>query len=135
MGCSTKLPPTLVQFVYNPDYLRDTVKWSKTISNVNVICKEINLAPKKSNIVLDGGNVTRTTDKVTMCDKVFTENPIIKEKDLTKELQELFQVDKLIFIPTHPIDFTGYADGMVRFYNSDTVLINDFQNIPTTHYG
>ncbi|MFZ6025872.1 MAG: agmatine deiminase family protein [Bacteroidota bacterium] len=117
---------SFVQFVYNPDYLRNTAKWSKTISDVDTICKQINLLPKKSNIVLDGGNVTRTSDKVIMCDKVFTENPTIKEKDLIKELQELFQVDKLIFIPTHPIDFTGHADGMVRFYDSNTVLINDY---------
>lgn len=117
---------SFVQFVYNPDYLRDTIKWSKTISDVDAICKAINLSPQKSNIILDGGNVTRTTDKVIMCDKIFTENPTIKEKDLIKELQNLFQVDKLIFIPTHPIDFTGHADGMVRFYDSNTVLINDY---------
>ncbi|MBS0647057.1 MAG: agmatine deiminase family protein [Verrucomicrobia bacterium] len=117
---------SFVQFVYNPDYLRDTVKWSKTISDVDTICNQINLLPQKSTIVLDGGNVTRTTDKVIMCDKVFAENPAIKEKDLIKELQELFRVDKLIFIPTHPIDFTGHADGMVRFYDSNTVLINDY---------
>lgn len=115
-----------IQFVYNPNYLRNSKKWSKTISDVDEICKAINLSPKKSNIIVDGGNVTRTTDKVIMCDKVFTENPIIKERDLIHELQTLFQVDKLIFIPTHPIDFTGHADGMVRFYDSNTVLINDY---------
>jgi len=117
---------SFVQFIYNPDYLRDTIKWSKTISDVDIICKQMNLLPKKSNIVVDGGNVTRTTDKVIMCDKIFTENRNIKEKNLIRELQELFQVDKLIFIPTHPIDFTGHADGMVRFYDSNTVLINDY---------
>lgn len=117
---------SFVQFVYNPDYLRDAVNWSKTISDVDTISKAINLSPQKSNIVLDGGNVTRTTDKVIMCDKIFTENPSIKERDLIRELQDLFQVDKLIFIPTHPVDFTGHADGMVRFYDSDTVLINDY---------
>jgi agmatine deiminase len=115
-----------VQFVYNPDYLRDTIKWSKTISDVDAICKAINISPKKSSILLDGGNVTRTTDKVIMCDKVFIENPTIKEKDLIKDLQSIFQVDKLIFIPTHPVDFTGHADGMVRFYDNTTVLINDY---------
>jgi len=121
---------SFVQFIYNPDYLRDTIKWSKTISDVDIICKQINLLPKKSNIVVDGGNVTRTTDKVIMCDKIFTENPNLKEKNLIRELQELFQVDKLIFIPTHPIDFTGHADGMVRFYDSNTVLINDYSREP-----
>lgn len=115
-----------IQFVYNPDYLRSTIKWNKTISDVDTICKKINLLPQKSGILLDGGNVIRTADKVIMCDKIFTENPTIKEKDLIKELQELFRVDKIIFIPTHPGDFTGHADGMVRFYDSNTVLINDY---------
>jgi agmatine deiminase len=117
---------SFIQFVYNPDYLRDTRKWSKTISDVDAICEAINLNAQKSNIVLDGGNVIRTVDKIIMCDKVFKENPTINEKDLIRELQELFQVDKIIFIPTQSMDFTGHADGMVRFYDSNTVLINDY---------
>ena len=116
----------LVQFVYNPDYLRDSIIWLKTISDVDGICAAKGFQPRKSPIVLDGGNVTRTADKVIMCDKIFTENPEYPEKDLIKELKELFEVDHLFFIPTHPIDFTGHADGMVRFYDKDTVLINDY---------
>ncbi len=115
-----------VQFIYNPDYLRDTIKWSKTISDVDAICKAINISPKKSNIVLDGGNVIRTYNKVIMCDKVFTENSTINERKLIKKLQSIFQVDKLIFIPSDPIDFTGHADGMVRFLDDNTVLINNY---------
>jgi agmatine deiminase len=115
-----------IQFAYNPDYLRKIISGRKSISDVDAICNAINVSPVKSNIKLDGGNVMRTTDKVIMCDKIFKENPAIQELDLIKELQTLFQVDKLIFIPTHPGDFTGHADGMVRFYDSDTVLINDY---------
>lgn len=115
-----------VQFVYNPNYLRNSIKWRKTISDVDAICAQIDILPKKSNIVLDGGNVIRTTDKVIMCDKIFSENPTIQENNLIKELEQLFEVDKLIFIPTDPSDEIGHADGMVRFYNNDTVLINDY---------
>ncbi|HLX54297.1 MAG TPA: agmatine deiminase family protein, partial [Aquella sp.] len=115
-----------IQFVYNPDYLRDTIKWSRTISDVDKICNSINLSPKKSNIILDGGNVIKTVDKVIMCDKVLIENPTIKENDLISELQNLFQIDKLVFIPTNLSDFTGHADGMVRFYDNNTVIINDY---------
>jgi agmatine deiminase len=114
-----------VQFVYNPSYLQ-TKYLLKTISDVDSICKNLNFLPKKSNIVLDGGNVTKTTDKVIMCDRVFSENPTIKKKDLIKELENIFQVDELIFIPTHPDDFTGHSDGIIRFYDSKTVLINDY---------
>lgn len=115
-----------VQFVYNPNYLRNSIKWRKTISDVDAICAQIDISPKKSNIVLDGGNVVRTTDKVIMCDKIFSENPTIQENNLIKELEQLFQVDKLIFIPTDSEDEFGHADGMARFYNNDTVLINDY---------
>ncbi|WP_439882171.1 agmatine deiminase family protein [Pontibacter sp. MBLB2868] len=113
-----------IQFIYNPDYLQSK-KGQKTISNVDSLCEAIGIKPKKSNIILDGGNVVRTSDKVIMCSKVFTENPHISEKQLIRELIELFQVEKLIFIPTHPGDAIGHADGMVRFLDNDTVLIND----------
>ncbi|GAB3534886.1 hypothetical protein GCM10027443_22760 [Pontibacter brevis] len=113
-----------VQFVYNPDYLQSK-KWQKTISDVDSICTALDLKPKKSSIVLDGGNVVRAASKVIMCDKVFKENKHMSEKHLIDELYQLLQVDQIIFIPTHPKDFTGHADGMIHFLNDSTVLIND----------
>ena len=41
-------------------------------------------------------------------------------------LTELFEVDKIIFIPTDEDDIFGHADGMVRFIDDDTVLINNY---------
>jgi agmatine deiminase len=113
------------QFTYNPDYLQPK-KYQKTISNVDSICKAINLTTTKSKLIVDGGNVSRTTDKVIMCDKVFHENKHISERELIKQLKDLFEVDKLFFVPCDINDFTGHADGMVRFIDSNTVLINDY---------
>jgi agmatine deiminase len=115
-----------VQFIYNPDYLRYAANWRRTISNVDAICQAINISPVNTNILLDGGNVIKAKDKVILCDKVFLENPSVKEKDLIKQLQTLFHVDKIIFIPTMKNDIYGHADGMIRFYDENTVLINDF---------
>jgi agmatine deiminase len=114
-----------VQFNYNPDYLQPK-KYHKTISDVDSICKAINLKTKKSTLVVDGGNVSRTAVKVIMCDKVFHENQNLSEKEVIKQLRELFQVNKLYFVPWDIKDFTGHADGMVRFINNNTVLINDY---------
>ena len=62
-----------------------------------------------------------------MCDKVFSENPLYKEKTLIKKLEELLEVDRIIFVPWQKeIDFIGHADGMVRFLDEKTVLINDY---------
>lgn len=114
-----------IQFTYNPDYLR-AKKYQNTISDVDKICGEIGLSTKKSQLVVDGGNVSRTDDKVIMCDKVFHENKHISERDLIKQLRNLFEVDKLYFVPWDINDYTGHADGMVRFIDNDTVLINDY---------
>ena len=114
-----------VQFAYKPDYLQPK-KYQKTISDVDSICKTINLTTQKSNLIVDGGNVSRTADKVIMCDKVFHENKKLSEKEVIKQLRQLFQIDKIYFVPWEINDFTGHADGMVRFIDNDTVLINDY---------
>jgi agmatine deiminase len=87
-----------VKFTYNPDYLQPK-KYQKTISDVDSICKAINLATQKSTLIVDGGNISRTTDKVIMCDKGFNENKNLSEKEVIKQIKELFQIDKLFFVP------------------------------------
>jgi agmatine deiminase len=115
-----------VRFVYNPTYLQ-TKKYLKTISDVDSICEQIGIKTIKSNILLDGGNVTRTSDKVIMTDRIFAENPTYDRKQLIKELHDYFEVDKLFLVPEQPKDFTGHSDGMVRFIDEQTVIINDFK--------
>ena len=36
------------------------------------------------------------------------------------------QIEQLIIIPQEPGDFVGHADGMVRFVNEHTVLVNQY---------
>ena len=114
-----------VQFTYNPSYLQFK-KWLPTISNVDKICETMGLAPLKTDIVLDGGNVVRSAHKAIMTDRIFEENPHYERKQLINKLHELLQIDKLYLVPEQPGDFTGHSDGMVRFIDEDTVVINDY---------
>lgn len=115
-----------VRFVYNPSYLQSK-KYLKTISNVDEICKAIGIDTFKTDIIIDGGNVTRWTNKIIMTDRVFKDNPTYERKQLIKELYELLQVDKIYFVPEQLGDFTGHSDGMVRFVDEHTVIINDYK--------
>lgn len=115
-----------VRFAYNPIYLQ-TKKYLNTISDVDTICELIGIEITKSNIVIDGGNVTKTTDKVIMTDRIFKDNPRFERKKLITELQKYFQIDKLFFVPEQPKDFTGHSDGMVRFIDEQTLVINDYK--------
>jgi len=115
------------QFKYDPDYLKYK-KYENTKSDGNAICESIDIKSSKSDIVLDGGNVVRSANKVIMTNKVFSENPYIPEKQLILNLKSLFDVDKIVFIPVEKSDFIGHADGMVRFINEDKVFINKYSD-------
>ncbi|HLW07942.1 MAG TPA: agmatine deiminase family protein [Marinilabiliaceae bacterium] len=114
-----------VKFRYTPDYL-NYKKYQNTISDVNTIWKQIDNLLEESDIVLDGGNVVHRNNKAILCDKIFKENPNYSRKELISNLRKLLKVDQLILVPQQPSDFIGHADGMVRFLNDSTVIINDY---------
>jgi agmatine deiminase len=114
-----------VRFTYNPKYLRFK-KYANTISNTDKICRDIKIETIKSELIIDGGNVTKCDDKIIMTDRIFTDNITTDRNKLLSELEKLFQTDKLFIIPSQPNDFTGHSDGMIRFIDNDTIIINDY---------
>lgn len=119
-----------ISFLYRPSYLVKYKKYQQALPDVDAICAQIGIRPVKSGIILDGGNVIRAADKVILTDRVFKDNPGYERRQLLKELYELLQADHIYLVPEQLHDFTGHADGMVRFLNDDTVLINDYRHEP-----
>ncbi len=116
-----------VHFTYNPGYLRNTNSGVKSISDAESICKAIGIKTEiKNSILLDGGNVVKSENKGIVTDRIFKENPAWDERKLIRELENLLEVDRVIVIPSDRHDFTGHADGMVRFLDEKTVLINRY---------
>lgn len=117
-----------VRYDYNPDYLKPKT-YQKLKTEPNIICKSIGLKTIKTNLILDGGNVIKSSNHVIMTDKVIIENreTYAKEK-LLAVLQNLFEVDHVVLIPWDKEEPYGHADGMVRFINDETVLIQDYYN-------
>ncbi len=114
-----------VDFTYFPDYLRSK-KGMKSITDVDAVCRSVGIETVKSPVALDGGNVIKAADKVILCDKIFDENPGIGSVVLIQELRQCFEVNSVFFVPRLPGDEIGHADGMVRFLDDHTVLINDY---------
>ncbi len=117
-----------LQYHYDPDYLRPK-KYQITKSDPSHICDKNGIAPIKSSIVLDGGNIVKCTNKVILTSKIFKENTSYPELGLLSEVKNQLQVEHVIIIPQEPEDFTGHSDGMVRFVDNDTVLINKYQTV------
>ncbi|WP_051287101.1 agmatine deiminase family protein [Algoriphagus mannitolivorans] len=122
-----------VQFSYDPSYLKFK-KYEKTKSDVDGICAGLGIQVQKSEIVLDGGNLVRSAHQAFITDRIFEDNPDWKRNDLLDELQSLLELDRLFLLPVQPGDFTGHADGMVRFVDEHTVLANDYSKEPKKFY-
>lgn len=134
---------TLLQFDYNPNYL-NTKKYVHLRSNLNLIINSNdffnNFKIIKTNIILDGGNIVKSSDTIILTDKIFTENyrknvsglKYIIEEDkikLVDKIKTVFNVKKVIVVPRLPNDWLGHTDGMLRFYDDNTILLNDWKSI------
>lgn len=122
-----------IQFRYDPGYLK-SIKYQKTKSDVDAICASLGIETLKSDIILDGGNLVRSVHQAFMTDRIFEDNPDWDRKLLLEELKNLLELDRLFLLPVQPGDFTGHADGMVRFVNEKTILANDYSKEPKKFY-
>lgn len=114
-----------IQFTYFPDYYLHP-KWIKFLTIQEEVVLDFQHEVKKSNLIIDGGNVVKNSDTAILTEKVFTDNRNYSRKRIEKELYSLLEVDNIFFIPVLPFDETGHSDGMVRLMDDGRLLVNDF---------
>lgn len=110
----------LVSYDYDPDYLKDD-KYNHLRTKIQPLKEHINL-------VLDGGNFVRLGSKAIMTDKIFIENPSKTKTEIIEIIKQKCALNELIIIPRQPYDMLGHSDGMVRWIDENSVLVNDFSN-------
>ncbi len=124
-----------VQFNFCPSYLWKFKKYQPTITATDkLVYKVTKKGFYKTAVKLDGGNVVKFDNKVILTDRVFEENKLYEFNELINELKELFRTDKVIIVPQLPGDFTGHADGMIRFVDGNKLIVNDFGNVGGNYY-
>lgn len=114
----------LIQFKYDPSYLKDKKEDVDSRSDVKEVCRLNNLDVVFSDINLDGGNVLICDGRAIISERVFSENKDKDRNELIKDLCKLLECE-IIIIPEIHTDMTGHADGMVRFVNKNTILGNN----------
>jgi len=115
-----------IEYRYDPDYLQ-AKKYRKLKSYPDIVCESIDLKTQKTNLIIDGGNVIKSKDCVILTDKVIQENKDYYTKEnLINKLRELFEIEKIILIPWDKNEPYGHADGMIRFINENSVLVQKY---------
>ena len=112
-----------IQFRYDPSYLKGKKEWEDSRSDVKEVCRLNNIDATFSDINLDGGNVLICDGRAILSDRIFSENPNYEKDSLINELSKLLECE-IIIIPAQNGDYTGHADGMVRFVDRNTILGN-----------
>ena len=114
----------LWSFAYNPSYMQKepVLKQIQRAKNKTRIKTTI-----QSPLVLDGGNCIWNNKYAVFCKRVFKENTSFKKEEIKRELQLVFKNRKLVFIPDLPGDEFGHVDGLVRFVDEQTVIIQDMK--------
>jgi len=113
-----------IQFKFDPrSYLKP--QEFKFISNPQLVLEKNHLpAAEPNNLIVDGGNVVKSKSKVILTDKIFKDNSEFSKIEVIDNLTNALRAE-IIIIPQYPGEKTGHADGMVRFINENTVVIND----------
>lgn len=118
-----------IEYRYDPDYLQKTRKGFRDLKTYpDIVCDAINLKPVKTEIILDGGNVVKSKNCIILTDKIVHENRLLCNKtELLSRLRETFEVDKVVLIPWFEKEKFGHSDGVLRFIDDSTVLINPIE--------
>lgn len=110
----------LASYVYDPDYLKS--------DKYNSLRTKIPYTSNHIDLVIDGGNFVRLGSKAIMTDKIFKENPSKTKAEIIEAIKQKCALNELIIIPKQPYDMLGHSDGMVRWIDENSVLVNDFSN-------
>jgi agmatine deiminase len=118
----------LVLFKYSPSYIVGRTTLEKTIPDQKQICNKLGLEYTESSIILDGGAIEIFEDIGIISDRVIVDNCsgwVNLEPIVLNNIKKILKLSRLIVVPSDPWDFTGHVDGMVRFIDKNTVLVND----------
>jgi len=113
-----------VGYEYVPDYLNNPIGAASQTNPARII-RGLRLDVTQSGIILDGGNVVKTSRGIIMVDKVFKENNHIPKAQLVYRLETLFN-DEIIFLPWDKAEKFGHTDGIVREIDKGRVLMTNY---------
>lgn len=128
--------------IYNPSYFMETNRKTsflddeKTIfyyasfdDNVGrKIAEQLGFIVRNVSITIDGGNFIHNGSGIGITtNRIVSENESMSIQEINDFFKENFGIKKLIILPVEPGDETGHIDGMVRFIDSNTVIVAEYE--------
>ena len=90
--------------------------------------------PRRIPLVLDGGNVVHNGKVAIVTEKVWLDNPQLSKREIERAIISI-GFEQVVIIPVEPGDKVGHADGIVRFLQSDLLLVNAYDDPAFRNYS
>lgn len=116
-----------VGYEFAPDYLYYDERYIRTITQQARVCHHLEIEPKSSGLIIDGGNIVKTSKGAIMTEKVFAENPQYTRNGLINRLEKMLETE-VIFIPWDRSEIYGHADGVVREIAPGKLLMTNYHH-------
>jgi agmatine deiminase len=113
------------KFRYAPEYLRgfDHLRTPDEVCSRLPFLRGLRFSPLR----LDGGNLVASRRLAIVTDRIFQLNRGRSQAAVCDMLCDLLEVPRCLVIPPEPGDLFGHADGVVRFLDETSVVINDYR--------
>ena len=119
----------LIQFVYWPRYLRSKEFAHQITPPYCYLDLPFAGTVRESVILLDGGAIEICGRTGIVTERVFEDNYWYARDELSQKLKTTLALERLVVIPIEPGDETGHVDGVVRFVNEQSVIMNDYSRL------
>ncbi len=115
-----------IKFDYLPDYL-STTDANFIDNSFEKWYQQVGLSyGKKSNLILDGGNVVGNgKGKIIITDRFLYDNPQFTKNQAKNKLKQLLGATHVAIIKETPGDATGHSDGMLMWADDNTIILHD----------
>ena len=115
-----------VKFTYSPNYMSRT-ETNDIDNSFESWHRSMGLQySKKSNLILDGGNVVDNGNgKIIVTNRFLQDNPTLTKLQAKVKLKNLLGAKQVAIIQETPGDATGHADGMLMWTEENTLLLHD----------
>jgi len=89
--------------------------------------RRLGVSPTRIPLVLDGGNLVHNGKVAIVTEKVLLDNPLLSKREIEGAIISI-GFEQVVVIPVEPDDNIGHADGIVRFLQSDLLLVNRYDD-------
>jgi len=83
-------------------------------------------------VILDGGGIVRNEKYAVITEIVFEQNPKLHKAQVVSRLEKALEVE-VVIVPVEPGDTLGHTDGICKFVDDHSILVNDYSSVFKMH--